>query len=183
MNRSVLTLLAGGLSLGAFGASPARADFDFGTGIDIGRTHRPEPVRVERRVWVEPIYRDVCERVWVEPIYRTVEERVWVPDRYEQRVSYEGWGNRRRTVVTTLLVECGHWEIRPRQVLVRDGYWQEVRRKALVTPGHWETVCEDVPVWSDPRDYDTGDWRRDDWHSRADNDRGGDWRREREDRR
>src|SRR5689334_14456983 len=49
--------------------------------VDVGFGQRCEPRVVERqvRVWVEPVYRTVCDRVWVEPVVRTECERVWVP--------------------------------------------------------------------------------------------------------
>src|ERR1044072_1710055 len=43
-----------------------------------GYERPPVAVTREARVWVEPVYRTVCDRVWVEPVYRTVCDRVWV---------------------------------------------------------------------------------------------------------
>src|SRR5438067_818555 len=50
----------------------------------------PEPpvtieVRPQHRVWVEPVYRTVCQRVWREPVTEVVYEHVWVEGRQEMR--------------------------------------------------------------------------------------------------
>ena len=90
------------------------------------------------RVWVAPVYRNVCDRVWVAPVTQTVCERVWVPDRYEERqvVRYEGWW--RRVECVRVLVQPAHYEEQSRQVEVAPGHWQEVQRQELVSAGHWE---------------------------------------------
>ena len=113
----------------------------------------PPPTHVyEERVWVEPVYRTVCdrvwvpatyrtvsERVWVEPVVQCVDERVWVPDRYEIRhvVCYERghYETHKREVV----ISTGHYEERTREELVCAAHWETVERQELVTPGHWET--------------------------------------------
>ena len=128
------------------------------------------PVIQERRVWVEPVYRTVCEqqwvpavyrtvcdRVWVAPVFQKVCERVWVPDRYEKRrIIHEN----HLVTVERVLVECCHYEDRPREVvvtpghfqdvqrqeLVCDGHYQNVERQELVCAGHWETRCDEVAV-------------------------------------
>src|SRR6188768_1417476 len=56
-------------------------------GIHIGggsyeRVYAPPPPVYQEQVWVEPVYRDVCEQVWIAPVVRKIEERVWVVDRY-----------------------------------------------------------------------------------------------------
>ena len=54
--------------------SDVRVDINIGSGPVIC-----EPARVEERVtrvWVEPVYRTVCDRVWIEPVYR--DERVCI---------------------------------------------------------------------------------------------------------
>lgn len=154
--------------------------------VDIHRPHRPVQVYEDRvtKVWVEPVYRTVTDRVWREPVYRTVTdrvwvepvvreecERVWVPDRWEVRdvVRYECGV----TVVTRqrVLVEPGHFEMRPRPVvmapgrwecverqeLVCEGRWEFVERQELVCPGRWEMRTERVPVLVDRHDH-RGGW-------------------------
>jgi hypothetical protein len=110
-------------------------------------------VTYEKRVWVEPVYRTVCDRVWIEPEYRTVCdrvwhepvyedrcERVWVPDRFEVRYEkyWDGCGWRKREV--RVCVERGHWEERPTRVCVREGYWEDVTRRECVREGHWKNI-------------------------------------------
>src|SRR5947208_2508843 len=74
-------------------------DVDLRGGTAVVEQRRECPPVVEERqtrVWVEPVYRTVCDRHWVEPVYQTVCdhvwrepvvntvcERVWVPDRYD----------------------------------------------------------------------------------------------------
>lgn len=133
------------------GGSSVRIDVEIGRDRD--RVRYDDWVEYEKRVWVEPVYRTVCDRVWIEPTYCTVTERVWVepvyeercervwiPERYERReVRFwdgRGWGVR----VERLCVEPGRWEERPTRVCVREGYWQDVCRQELVCAGRWETV-------------------------------------------
>jgi hypothetical protein len=145
---------------------------------DYDRVHHHDDVRLNlgiaqglypaapQRVWVEPVYRTVCDRVWVAPEYRTVCdrvwrepvtqdvcERVWVEPCYEtrERVWFDRHGarhcDRERVLVSpghwqeqhrTVVVSAGHWEDVSRQELVCDGHWQNVERQEVVTPGHWE---------------------------------------------
>jgi hypothetical protein len=125
--------------------------------------------RVEdHRVWVEPVYRTVCDKVWCEPVYRTecekvwceavyqtVCEKVWCPDRYEVRdtVCYERGRrviHRERILVERghyvnqerqVLLTAGHWDNVERRICVSEGHWTTVERRECVTPGHWETVA------------------------------------------
>ena len=146
--------------------SGARVNIDIRSGGGWERVPAPAPCPVEERVWVEPVYRTVCDRVWVPASYRTVvdkvwvepvtekrTDRVWVPDRYETRnvTWYDAWG-RPGTRRETVLVEPGHYEVRtcdvivtpgyfkecPRQELACDGHWENVERQELVAAGHWE---------------------------------------------
>jgi hypothetical protein len=137
-------------------------DFNFGLNIRIGEPYpapRRERVWVEpvyrtvcEKVWVEPVYRDECERVWVEPVYRTVCDRVWVPARvevrYVDRVGRHGRVYRERVervvapghfeeVRRQELVTPGRWDQRPRRVLVTAGHFRTVERQELVSAGHW----------------------------------------------
>src|SRR4051812_37026454 len=85
---------------------------------------RNDTYRSEDRVWVEPVYRTVCDQRWVEPVYRTVtdriwcppvvqqiHERVWVGDKYQWRPNSNHGGT---VGVTKVLIKCGHWEDRCR---------------------------------------------------------------------
>ena len=164
-NKRWATLfLAGAAAVAALGAGPSLAQADrYDRDHDRGDRFRDERVdfRVgerhgpfeERRVWVEPVYRTVCDKVWVEPVYRTdcekvwcepvyqtVCEKVWCPDRYEvrERVSYE----RGRKVIyrDRILVERGHYVEQNRQVLVQAGHWDTIEKRVCVTEGHWTTV-------------------------------------------
>jgi hypothetical protein len=79
-----------------------------------------------------PVYETREVRVWVDPVYRTVCERVWVPDQVEYRdVVHHGYHRQ--------------WIERER-VLVTPGHFEDVTRQELVTPGHWETHFEQVRV-------------------------------------
>src|SRR6478752_2244056 len=144
---TALALAAGGACM-TFGALPAQAgdvrgdrEHDNRTAIDVefGRYH-PDPgcaVR-ETKVWVEPVYRTVCDKVWVEPVYRTVTEqvyrapetktvceKVWVPDRFETRTSVRRDRGR--------VVRCED------RVLVEPAHYTTVERTVEVCPGRWET--------------------------------------------
>ena len=124
------------------------------------------PVIVEDRVWVEPVYRTVCDqrwvpatyrtvidRVWVAPVTRTQCDRVWVEPRYEwvdgQRVMTEPGhyvdGQPREVVVTP-----GHYEDRSRQELVADGHYESFERQELAVPDHFETRCREVVAVAPP---------------------------------
>ena len=156
------------------GGGGTRVDIDIRTGPSWERVPSP-PVCVEERVWVEPVYRTVCDRVWVAPVYRTVmdrvwvepiierrTERVWVPDRYEVRetVCYERGHRvvRREHVLVErghyvhrscdVVVRPGHFKECPRQELVCEGRWETRERQELVSAGHWETrrVAAAAPV-------------------------------------
>src|SRR4051812_11888493 len=92
--RWVTLALAGAAAVAALGAGPSLAQADrYDRGHDrydrfrdervdfrIGERH--DPVE-ERRVWVEPVYRTVCDKVFVEPVYRTEIERVWCEPVYQ----------------------------------------------------------------------------------------------------
>jgi hypothetical protein len=124
--------LKGLVAAGVLGIAPTAAfaghrddvhvDFRFGPhGPSIDFRH-VEPERYENRE----------VRVWVEPVYRTVCDRVWVPDRFEDREVVRYWRGRRRVSVERVLCEPGHY--------------QEVQRQECVTPGHYETHLERVCV-------------------------------------
>jgi hypothetical protein len=126
----------------------------------------------ETRVWVEPVYRTVCEKVWVEPVYkttcdrvwvapvtRTVCEKVWVPDRYECRTvvhrDRHGYTFRSEervlverghfTSVERVVEVCaGHFDNVERQEPVCAGHFDNVERQEVVAPGHWEIRRERV---------------------------------------
>jgi len=128
----------------------------------------------QTQVWVEPVYRTVCDRQWVEPAVQTVTTRVWVPavttsatqrvfvpDQFAWRtvVAYDGWGRPYRTrqwvlvapghyedQVASVVVTPGHYEDVPQQQVVSEGHWTTVERQELVTPGHWETQVTPVAV-------------------------------------
>jgi hypothetical protein len=157
-------------------AMPASADrIDFNLDVIFGAP----PVHEVRRVWVEPVYRTVCDRVWVEPVYEDRCERVWqeavyedrceqvwVPDRFEFRTERgRDECGRRVDRQVRILIQAGHYETvtrrvcvreagwveMPRRVCVRDGHWQTIERQELVQAGHWKDV-----VVSDPGRCDTG---------------------------
>jgi hypothetical protein len=132
---------------------------NIGFNIDIlfgSRERRPEPAcepaRVER-VWVEPVYRTVCDRVWVPAEYRTVCDRVWrepiVEDRcervwcepvYKTVKDVKIIGMTRYIVERRVLVSPGHWDEVHRKVVVAPGHWENVERQELVCDAHWKTV-------------------------------------------
>lgn len=175
--RFATLLLGGAAAVAALGAGPSLAQADRYERDRDGR-FRDERIdfRIgerrdrfeERRVWVEPVYRTVCDKVWVEPVYRTevqrvwcepvyqtVCEKVWVPDRYEVREVVRNEHGRRVIRRERILCERGHYVEQNRQVLVSaghwdnvekrfcvsEGYWSTVERRECVTPGHWETVA------------------------------------------
>jgi hypothetical protein len=77
-------------------------------------------------------YEDREVRVWVDPVYRTVCDHVWVPDRFEFRDVVE--------------YHHGYRHIVRERVLVDRCHYQDVPRQELVCAGHWETHIERVPV-------------------------------------
>ncbi|HEY8746786.1 MAG TPA: hypothetical protein VIM11_02350 [Tepidisphaeraceae bacterium] len=99
-----------------------RIDFRFGW-------HGPS-IEIHRAS--ELVYQDREVRVWIDPVYRTVCERVWVADRYEYRDVVHYWHGMRR--------------IHTEQVLVESGHYQDVNHQEVVTPGHWETHIDRVRV-------------------------------------
>ena len=144
-------------------------------------------------MWVDPVYRTVCDRVWCPAEYRTVCDRVWreplVQDRcervwiepiYEVRtvVRYDSCG-RRIICRERCQVAPGHWEERHRQVvvspahwdaierqeLVSDAHWKTIERQELVTPGHWEERIVSAPAPTPP-------WWNHDHYDRGDRYRG-----------
>jgi hypothetical protein len=153
--------LAGAAAIAGLAAAPSNAlaggrdrdDRDFSRFRDGRVDIRYEDRCDERRVWVQPVYRTVCEQVWIAPEYRTeceriwcppvtqtICEKVWCPDRYQVReiVSHE----RGRRVIRRerILVERGHWVNQERQVVVRPGEWKTIERQVLVCEGHYKTV-------------------------------------------
>ena len=111
---------------------------------------RRDDWRGEDRVWVEPVYRTICDQRWVEPVYRTVTdrvwcepvvqrvtERVWVPDKYETR-PVDPFG--RTVALKKVLVKCGHYEDRCRDVVIKPGHYDQVCRQELACAGHYENV-------------------------------------------
>ena len=122
--------------------------FEFRIGGSRGPEHcEPRRVWVEPvyrtvcdKVWVEPVYEDRCEKVWVEPVYREVHEKVWVPDRWECRKQVCHERGRRVVREVRVLIERGHWDQVCRKVCVREGHFQEVRQRVCVAEGHWKTV-------------------------------------------
>lgn len=148
---------------------------DVHVNIDLNGGYAHPMQRVEERttqVWVEPVYRSVCDRVWVAPVYRTETTRqwrdaevinetrqVWIPDRWEERTSRGGWRDGCRDGhAERVLVERGHYETRTvpvivkeagwhnvdTQVVVCDGHFEEVQRQELIAPGHYETRVDRV---------------------------------------
>ena len=92
-----------------------------------GGGYEYRPVVREERVWVEPVYRTVCDRVWVEPVtQREIYDRVWVPDRYEWR--------------ETVCWEYGRRVVRGQSVLVEPGHFEDRCREVVIVPGHYEVV-------------------------------------------
>src|SRR5437016_2758779 len=93
------TIGVAGMTAPAAQAHERHDHFFFGIRISEEPVRRWCPAVCEERIariWVEPVYRTVCDtvydqpeyrcvvdRVWKEPVYRTTCERVWVPDRYE----------------------------------------------------------------------------------------------------
>lgn len=78
-----------------------------------------------------PVYENREVRVWVDPVYRTVCDHVWVPDRFEWRDVAYGYHGRR---------------VYHERVLVEPGHYEDVQRQEIVTPGHWETHIERVRI-------------------------------------
>lgn len=158
-SRTLALLLAATAGLAAAGMVPRSAEAGSNVNLridvrggndDFCRPGPVETVRYENRttqVWVEPVYRTVCDRVWVEPVTRTVEDRVWVPARYEtRRVERHDRNGRCYTVTQRVLVEPAHYETRCREAVVRQGHWDNIERQELVTPGHYEYRTEQVAV-------------------------------------
>lgn len=139
------------------GAGTARAHpHDVRVEVVVPGDSCPPPVTVARQVWVEPVYRTVCDRQWVEPTYRTVVDRVWVPavtraaapvqvwvpDQYgyQDGVSYDRRG-RPHAVQVPVLLAAGHYETTAGcQTIVTPGYYQDVTRQELACAGHWAAV-------------------------------------------
>jgi hypothetical protein len=117
--KSVLAVASvGALPTAAFAHDGDHLRFDVHLSTH-GITVAPAPVFENREV-----------RVWVEPVYRTVCDRVWVADQYEWRdiVHYEN-----------------HWRrVYHERVLVQGGHYEDVQRQEVVMPGHWETRIERV---------------------------------------
>jgi hypothetical protein len=79
----------------------------------------------------------VTDRVWHEPVVRQETERVWVPDKYETRPA-DPYG--RTVALEKVLVKCGHFEERCREVVIKPGCYEDVCRQELVCDGHYENV-------------------------------------------
>ena len=154
------------LAAAALGITPTAAlarhhddihiDFDFRFGhphISVVDCPPPAPVYEQRevRVYVDPVYRTVCDRQWIAPEYRTVCERVWVPDQFGIRdvVRCDAYG-RRIVYRERVLLQTAHYQDVQRQEIVCEGHWQNVDRQELVMPGHWETQLQTVAVNSVP---------------------------------
>lgn len=143
VTRKAALALAAVVGVGTVAAAPQPAQAGFRIGFDI-RDHDQSYERRETRVWVEPIYRTVCDRVWVTPACQTVTERVWVPDRWEDRQVVRGYGWHRQVECERVLVQPAHYELRTREVQVGRGHWENVERQELVSAGHWETRVDRV---------------------------------------
>jgi hypothetical protein len=123
--------------------SSVHVDIGFGTGPRYERRYDERRVRV----WVEPVYRTVCDRVWVEPVVRTECERVWVPAVYEwQDVTRRDFCGRLERVRERVEVSPGHFEERRREVVVSPGHFDTVERQELVCAGHYEWRTERARV-------------------------------------
>ena len=123
--------LKGLVAAGVMGMVPAVASAGWHDDVHVDFRLGPHGPYVDVR-HVEPVYLDREVRVWVDPVYRTVCDRVWAPDRFEDRqlVSYwHGWRH-----------------VRTERVLVQAGHYEDVQRQECVTPGHWETHIERVRV-------------------------------------
>src|SRR5437016_103133 len=95
-NKRYAILLAAVAGVSSLAAAPAPAKADVRVGFEVRDDHRfdrerdyrddrrPE-YREEQRVWVEPVYRTVCDKVYVAPVTQCVTEQVWVPDQFEDR--------------------------------------------------------------------------------------------------
>ncbi len=135
----------------------------------------PQPVVYDpARVWVEPVYRTVCDRQWVPATYRTVDAQVWVPATttaaatrrvfvpdqcgWQTVVAFDRWGRPCRTRQWVVLVPAhdedrcdaavvtpAHYETVQQQQLVCEGHWADVERQELVAPGHWEASYVAAP--------------------------------------
>jgi len=148
VTRKAVLALAAVVGLGSIAAIPQTAKADFRIGFDIrdgGRSYE----RQETRVWVQPVYHEVCQRVWVGPTYQTISQRVWVPDRYEERQIVRNYGWQRRVECVRVLVQPAHYEFQSRQVEVARGHWEDQRQQVLVSPGHWETRVDRVACADD----------------------------------
>ena len=140
MNKIVTRLLGsfapssvkGMLVASAIGLAPtvAFAGHHDDIGIDIRLGSRGPAI--EWRDHGPRYFEDREVRVWVDPVYRTVCDRVWVPDRYDFRDVVE--------------YHHGYRHVIRERVLVDPAHYTDVQRQALVTPGHWETHIERVPV-------------------------------------
>jgi hypothetical protein len=122
------------------GVKPVLAACALGVLPTAAFAHQHEGVHIDLRVGIPPVivtapapvYETREVRVWVDPVYRTVCDRVWVPDRFEFRDVVHYRYHRQ-------------WIERER-VLASPGHFEDVARQELVTPGHWETRFEQVRV-------------------------------------
>ncbi len=123
--------LKGLLAAGVLGVIPTAAMAAPHDDVHVDFRFGPHGPSIDVR-HVEPVYETREVRVWVDPVYRTVCDHVWVPDRFEDREVVHHWRGRRQVYVERVLVQPGHYE--------------DVQRQECVTPGHWETHVERVRV-------------------------------------
>jgi hypothetical protein len=123
--------LKGLLAAGVLGVIPTAAMAAPHDDVHVDFRFGPHGPSIDVR-HVEPVYETREVRVWVDPVYRTVCDHVWVPDRFEDREVVHRWRGRRQVYVERVLVQPGHYE--------------DVQRQECVTPGHWETHLERVRV-------------------------------------
>jgi hypothetical protein len=172
VSRRAALMAAAAAGIASLGMAPAtasahrdrdRCDAD----IVISRPCSPVIETREAQIWVEPVYRTVCEdvvipptchtvseRVWIEPRVRSVGESVFVPERWEERtvVRDDHCGRPVNYRTVRVLVEKAHYETRCHDEVVVPGHFEivdrqvpdcapvtrRVERRELVTPGHFE---------------------------------------------
>ena len=123
--------LKGLVAAGVLGIAPTAAFAGHRDDVHVDFRFTPHGPTIDIR-HDEPVFENREVRVWVDPVYRTVCDRVWVPDRFEDRDVVHYWHGMRRVSVERVLVEPGHY--------------QDVQRQEVVTPGHYETHIERVRV-------------------------------------
>ena len=129
-----------GLAGLVMGIAPVMASAHSHVTVDVGVDSPcpPPAVVVEAapvdRVWVEPVYRTVCDHVWREAVTEDRCERVWVPDQFQDQLV----GHGRHQWVEHVLVTPAHYEDHHEAIVIQPGHWEDVQRQELVAPGHWE---------------------------------------------